>query len=106
MQAQRLKIENLKREYDALRAQETEGHTLMSRPSGVPLKSSIQHQRMGTVGQDHTRGTFIMEGGMSPNGVGGDMMIENARSTGFINQEDIEVRPQDNSGLRHIGREP
>ena len=78
----------------------------MSRQSGFPLKNMAQHQRMGTVGQDHTRGTFIMEGGMSPNGVGADMMIENARSTGLINQEDIEVRPREDFGIKHIGREP
>jgi hypothetical protein len=46
-----------------------------------------------------------MEGGMSPNGVGGEMIIENARSTGLINQEDIEVRPREDPGIKHIGRE-
>ena len=46
-----------------------------------------------------------MEGGMSPNGVGGDMLIENARSTGFMNHEEIEAHPREDSGIKHIGRE-
>ena len=46
-----------------------------------------------------------MEGGTSPNGVGGDMNIENARSTGFMNHDEIEVHRREDSGGKHIGRE-
>jgi hypothetical protein len=46
-----------------------------------------------------------MEGEMSPNGAGGDMIIEKARSTGFINQENVDVCPREDSGIKNIGRE-